>query len=151
MTNRPKAKGTAFETACARWLSERLGQRIERRSLHGTKDEGDLGWIVTPHGHAGIVECKAGAQAEAAQPAKVAEWRRQTLAERENSCAGFALLAIKTAGVGAKTLGRTRCDVTLADLCRLLLLEPSEASESVWVTIDLETACWCVTEGPDDL
>lgn len=149
MTNKPKAIGTAFETACARWLSDRLGQRIERRALHGTKDQGDLGWVLTPCGSAGIVECKAGAAAEAAQPANVRKWRAQTIAERENSAAGFALLVLKTKGVGRETLGRTRCDVTVADICRLLGMRPCEASESVWVTIDLETAC-CLAEGSCD-
>lgn len=147
---RPKDVGTAFETACARWLSERLGQRIERRALHGTKDEGDLGWLRSSTGLDGIVECKAGAAAEAAQPANVRRWREQTLDERSNSLAGFALLVLKTPGVGAKTLGRSRCDVTVADLCRLMGMAPNAASEAVWVTIDLETACWCI-EGADGL
>lgn len=147
---RPKDVGTAFETACARWLSERLGQRIERRALHGTKDEGDLGWLRSSTGLDGIVECKAGAAAEAAQPANVRRWREQTLDERSNSLAGFALLVLKTPGVGAKTLGRSRCDVTVADLCRLMGMAPNAASEAVWVTVDLETACWCI-EGADGL
>lgn len=147
---RPKDVGTAFETACARWLSERLGQRIERRALHGTKDEGDLGWLRSSTGLDGIVECKAGAAAEAAQPANVRRWREQTLDERSNSLAGFALLVLKTPGVGAKTLGRSRCDVTVADLCRLMGMTPNAASEAVWVTVDLETACWCI-EGADGL
>lgn len=146
---RPKDVGTAFETACARWLSERLGQRVERRALHGTKDEGDLGWLRSSTGLDGIVECKAGRQAEAAAPANVAEWRRQTDAERENARAGFALLVLKTKGVGAKSIGRTRCDLTVADLCRLVGIAPSAKSEAVWVTIDLETACWCVDGAPE--
>lgn len=149
MTNKPKAKGTAFETVCARWLSERLGQRIERRALHGSADQGDLGWLRSWNGLDGIVECKAGDQAEAAQPANVRRWREQTLDERDNSLTGFALLVLKTKGVGAKSLGRTRCDVTVADLCRLLGMAPCAASESVWVTVDLECACWCVLGSPE--
>lgn len=149
MTNRPKDVGTAFETACARWLSERLGQRVERRALHGTMDEGDLGWLRSSTGLDGIVECKAGRQAEAAAPADVAEWRRQTDAERENARAGFALLVLKTRNVGEARFGRTRCDLTVADLCRLLGMAPCAASESVWVTVDLECACWCVLGSPE--
>ena len=147
---KPKAIGTAFETMCGRWLVGRLGQDVERRALHGSADVGDLAGLTSATGLAGIVECKAGAQATKAQPANVAEWRRQTLAERGNSGAGFALLAIKTAGVGAATFGRTRCDVTVADLCRLMGIEPNARSEAVWVTLDLETACWCI-EGADGL
>lgn len=147
---RPKDVGTAFETACARWLSERLGQRVERRALHGSMDEGDLGWLRSWNGLDGIVECKAGGQATAAQPADVRRWREQTLDERSNSLAGFALLVLKTKGVGAKTLGRSRCDVTVADLCRLMGIAPSAKSEAVWVTVDLECACWCI-EGADGL
>lgn len=148
MTNRPKDVGTAFETACARWLARRLGQRVERRALHGTKDEGDLGWLRSSTGLDGIVECKAGRQAEAAAPADVAEWRRQTDAERGNAGAGFALLVLKTRSVGEARFGRTRCDVTLADLCRLFGMRPCAASEAIWVTLDLETAC-CAVEGID--
>jgi len=47
VTNRNKARGTAFETAVANYLG------VERRALKGAKDQGDLivpGWAV---------ECKA--------------------------------------------------------------------------------------------
>ena len=147
MTNRPKDIGTAFETACARWLSERLGQRVERRALHGTMDEGDLGWLRSSTGLDGIVECKAGRQAEAAAPSDVAEWRRQTDAERENARAGFALLVLKTRNVGEARFGRTRCDLTVADLCRLVGREPTDESAEVWVSVDLDTACHLVGRG----
>lgn len=148
MTNKPKAIGTAFETMCARWLSERTGQRVERRALSGSADGGDLGWLHSATGYDGIVECKAGDAAERAQPANVAEWRRQTIAERENSGAGFALLVMKRRGVGAKSVGRCRCDMTLADLRRITDgHSPSEASDALWVTLDLECACWCLDGG----
>tara|TARA_Y100000401_G_scaffold62156_1_gene49358 strand:- start:3147 stop:3485 length:339 start_codon:yes stop_codon:yes gene_type:complete len=42
MTNRAKQKGTQFETAVARFLSEETGAWVERRALSGTADKGDL-------------------------------------------------------------------------------------------------------------
>ena len=79
MTNRSKAKGTQFESQCARWLTERLGYPVERRALHGNRDVGDLAWLIGGGGARGIVECKA---VKAITAANVAEWRRQTEAER---------------------------------------------------------------------
>lgn len=47
MTNRPKQKGTAGETAVVRWLQAR-GLDAKRIVLHGNKDQGDVdtgvGW-----------------------------------------------------------------------------------------------------------
>ena len=37
-----KAKGTAFETAVARFLAEETGAWVERRALSGNADKGDL-------------------------------------------------------------------------------------------------------------
>ena len=80
MTNRPKKIGTGFETAVCRYLRERLqDDRIERRALHGSKDCGDI-YGLYAHGFDGIAECKAHKSWN--QPARLAEWREQTLAER---------------------------------------------------------------------
>lgn len=137
MTNKSKAKGTAFESQCARWLTERLGYQVERRALHGNRDVGDLAWIVGKCDARGIVECKA---VKAITTANVAEWRRQTIAERENAGAQFAWLAIKTANVGMQRFERTRVDVQLRDLAAMGCFL-GKTGDNHWVSMDLETAC----------
>lgn len=150
MANRSKSKGTAFETACRNWLAARMGDpRIERRALHGSKDMGDIYGLVA-HGCAtGIVECKCHATVT---PSLVAEWQDQTEAERCNADADFAILAIKTPGVGAKSFGRTRARLTLRSLLAAAGLSyevgmASEAALDEWVECDLETVCSLVEGG----
>ena len=145
MTNKSKSKGTAFETQCARWLTERLGYHVERRALHGNRDVGDLAWLIGKGDARGIVECKA---VKAVTTANVAEWRRQTEAERDNSGARFAWLVIKTANVGAQRFERTRVDVQLRDLDAMGCLL-GKAGDGHWVSMDLETACALLEECAD--
>lgn len=144
MTNRSKAKGTAYETQLVRWLRARLGdERIERRALHGNRDMGDIYGLVC-HGDAeGIVEAKAHATVT---PSLVAEWQRQTEDERANADADFALLAIKTPGVGDKSMGRTRVRLTVGSLLAVAGVSyvRSHGIDDVaetWVETDLETVC----------
>ena len=42
MVNRAKQKGTAFETAVVRYLSDETGDWVERRALSGAEDKGDI-------------------------------------------------------------------------------------------------------------
>lgn len=145
MTNKSKAKGTAFETQCARWLTDRLGYSVERRALHGNRDVGDLAWIIGKGGARGIVECKA---VKAVTTANVSEWRRQTIAERENAGARFAWLAIKTANVGMQRFERTRVDVQLRDLAAMGCFLGKQ-NDNHWVSMDLETACSLLEDAAD--
>lgn len=145
MTNRSKSIGTKFETQCARWLTERLGYPVERRALHGNKDVGDLAWLIGKGSARGIVECKA---VKAVTTANVAEWRRQTTAERDNAGARFAWLVIKTANVGAQRFERTRVDVRLGDLAAMGCFL-GKAGDGHWVSMDLETACSLLEECAD--
>lgn len=145
MTNKSKAKGTQFETQCARWLTERLGYPVERRALHGNKDVGDLAWLIGKGGARGIVECKA---VKAITAANVSEWRRQTVAERENAGARFAWLAIKTANVGMQRFERTRVDAQLRDLAAMGCFL-GKAVDGHWVSMDLETACSLLEDAAD--
>lgn len=139
--NMSKARGTSFETAVARWLRLALDeQTIERRALHGAHDMGDL-YGIYAHGLAGIAECK---NYKRYGRADVEEWRRQTLAERDNADADFAVLVIHKPGCGgdanSPTMGSNRVDLTIGDLCnvsvgmRCLMAEPDDH----WVTIDLD-------------
>ena len=143
MANRSKARGTAWETAVARFLARELDEdTVERRALHGAHDMGDL-YGIFAHGLEGIAECKSHGRYCRAD---VDEWRRQTLAERDNADADFALLVIHEPGCGSEagspTMGRNRVDFTVADLCnisvgmRCLMAEPDEH----WVTLDLAEA-----------
>lgn len=141
MANMSKARGTSFETAVTRWLRLALDEpTIERRALHGAHDMGDL-YGIYAHGLAGIAECKSYKRYGRAD---VEEWRRQTLAERDNADADFAVLIIHKPRCGgdakSPTMGRNRVDLTIGDLCnvsvgmRCLMAEPDDH----WVTIDLD-------------
>lgn len=145
MTNKSKSIGTRFETQCARWLTDRLDYTVERRALHGNRDVGDLAWLVGGGGARGIVECKA---VKAITAANVGEWRRQTIAERENAGAQFAWLAIKTANVGMQRFERTRVDVQLRDLAAMGCFL-GKADDNHWMSMDLETACSLLEECTD--
>jgi hypothetical protein len=46
VTNRPKIKGTAAESAVVRYLQANGFPTAERRTLSGSKDRGDIGGIV---------------------------------------------------------------------------------------------------------
>lgn len=145
MTNKNKSIGTRFETQCARWLTDRLGYQVERRALHGNRDVGDLAWLIGKGDARGIVECKS---VKAVTAANVSEWRRQTVAERENAGARFAWLAIKTANVGMQRFERTRVDVQLRDLAAMGCFLGKE-DDNHWMSMDLETACSLLEDAAD--
>lgn len=145
MTNRSKSIGTRFETQCARRLTDRLGYPVERRALHGNRDVGDLAWLIGKGDARGIVECKA---VKAITAANVGEWRRQTVAERDNAGARFAWLVIKTANVGAQRFERTRVDVQMRDLAAMGCFL-GKAGDGHWVSMDIETACSLLEDAAD--
>ena len=139
--NKSKARGTSFETAVARWLRLALDEpTIERRARHGAHDRGGRCGIVA-HGRGGLGECQ---NYKRYGRADVEEWRRQTLAERDNADADFAVLVIHKPGCGgdakSPTMGLNRVDLTIGDLCnvsvgmRCLMAEPDDH----WVTIELD-------------
>jgi hypothetical protein len=87
--NRSKAKGTAWETACCRWLSGFIAG-VRRKVLAGAADEGDLTW---GSGRV-IVECKnVGTLA-------VPAWIREAEAEVANSGAEIGVVLYKVRGKG---------------------------------------------------
>jgi hypothetical protein len=101
VTNRPKAIGTAGETAVTRFAQGNGFPLAERLPLKGSADGGDIGLCPGV-----IVEVKAGKVAEACADAWLAEAQRQTLAEARNSGAAVALLVTKRRAVGAANVGR---------------------------------------------
>lgn len=137
---KPKALGTEWETAVVRYTRAPLDdERIERRALHGSRDMGDIHGLFA-HGYEGIIECKrdrdVGARA-------LAEYQRQTIDERENADADFALLVVKNFN---HSVGEAFCWVTLRDLARIALpLMVNDgwlgAADETWVCMPYSTAC----------
>lgn len=146
MANRSKAKGTAFETLCARWLRERLDDdRIDRRALSGAKDRGDL-YGLYAHGWEGIAECK---DYRSCSDADLEEWQRQTEAERLNACADWALLIVHRKGCGAGRVGRNITYMTIRTLFYLTGAPPEDVPDAdvldAYVATSLEQACRWIT------
>lgn len=139
MTNKPKAKGTAYETALVKYLRTRLlDDRIERRALHGNQDLGDI-FGIRAHGYEGIAEAKAHAKVT---PALIWEWRGQTLSERDNADADFGLLVIKNPN---KPIAQSTVHVTIRDLSRICPLIQlgmrDDWCDDEWVQMTLDEAC----------
>lgn len=140
MANRPKAKGTQFESACVGFLRERLDDdRIERRALHGNSDMGDIYGLVA-HGHRGIVECK---NYKEYGPSDLDDWKRQTEDERCNADADFALLVVHRRGIGRRRFGENDCFMQVRDLAKVMggHVYAGEGALDMWVRVSLEDAC----------
>lgn len=140
--SRQRAKGTAFETACVNFLRDRLGdERIERRALHGVRDMGDI-YRLFAHGHEGIAECK---DYKTWGKADLDKWKQQTVAERENAGADFALLIVHESGVGKKRFGQNSCHMQVRDLEKVIGSEfrcvAGESAMGMWVRVALDDAC----------
>lgn len=134
----PKDIGTHFESDVRAFLRERLGDpSIDRLILHGRADIGDVGFLTARTGERGVVECKAGKQR---YPKLIATWQEETERERLNAGVGFALLVLKTPGVGARTMGRSVTYATRASLSRITGHE-WHGSQGEYVETDLETVC----------
>lgn len=97
MTNRPKQRGTAAETAVVRWCQANGFPWSERLTLTGAHDRGDISLIP---GHAVIVEVKAHATAATGQPTagQLAAWMAETETERSNAGADIGVLVVKRKG-----------------------------------------------------
>lgn len=151
MANKPKQIGTRFESDCVSFLRERLDDdRIERRALHGSKDLGDI-FGLHAHGHVGIVECKAHKKWG---PADLAKWKEQTVAERGNADADFALLVVHKNGVGRKRFGENTCFMQVRDLEKIMggdfTCIAGELAKALWVRVTLEDACVMIEGVYDD-
>ena len=112
--NRSKDKGTSFESQVVQYMRNRLGDdRIERRTLSGCNDRGDVSGIYI-HGKPVVIECKNHRQM------RLAEWMDEAEAERGNADAEFAFVAHKRKGCGEKSMGRTYVTTDLETLCALI-------------------------------
>ena len=135
-----REKGTRFETAVVRYLREALeDERPERRALHGSRDMGDIAHVFA-HGAEGIVECKS---VKIWGRKLLSEWQAQTLDERENADADFALLVVKNFN---HSVGEAHCWLTLRDLARIalpLMVNDGwlDAADETWACVPLSVAC----------
>ena len=142
MSNRPKAKGSRFDTDTVNFLRQRLDDdRIDRRALHGSHDMGDV-YNIFAHGFEGIAECK---DYKSWGKANLDAWKTQTMAERGNADADFALLVVHAKGCGKARFGENHCFMQVRDLERVMGGEMSciagETAKDMWVRVTLEDAC----------
>ena len=137
--SKQRNKGTSYETRVSRYMRDVLQEpSIERRAMHGSKDMGDL-YGICCHGFSGIAECKSHADYA---PALVARWREETLTERGNADADFALLVVDRYRA---PMGRSDVHVTLRDLARIALPVMvnggwEEVADESWVRMTLDEA-----------
>ena len=116
MSNRPKQKGTAAETAAVKWFREHGFPWTERLTLTGSSDRGDLSLLP---GALVVVEVKNTKAGATGQPpaGQLAKWMRETEAERVNAGADHAALIVKRAGT--TDVGRWFCYLPLGHLVEL--------------------------------
>lgn len=93
--NRPKARGTAAETAVLRYVQQNGWPNAYRKTLSGSKDGGDI--QLDQHT---IIEVKNVADASTGQPsaAMLNGWLAETQAEVVNSGSRWGLLVVKRKG-----------------------------------------------------
>ena len=149
--SRQRDKGTKFESSVVTYLRRELGQPdIERRALHGGRDMGDV-YRIAAHGLEGIAECK---DYRSYTEYDVDRWKAQTLEERENAGAGFALLVIhrrgKSAMADSPSFGHNVVWVTVADLMAMSGLGGASQWDDAaftWVSLRLCDACDLMMRG----
>jgi hypothetical protein len=115
MTNKPKAIGTAAETAVVRYLQANGFPHAERRALRGELDAGDV------TGCPGIcIEVKGGGAARSASDGDVTAWMEEVRAEALNADAQIGFLVMQRRAVGAKNAGRWWAVLTVDTIRRLV-------------------------------
>lgn len=114
MANRPKAIGTAAETAVLKQILPYF-PTAERLSLKGANDEGDIG-------HCGefIFEVKGGKQTHQIGDGLLAKWMDEALTEARNRGVGYGVLVVQRKGVGAPNARRWWVYVTGGDLADIM-------------------------------
>ncbi|MET9385285.1 hypothetical protein ABZY09_30490 [Streptomyces sp. NPDC002928] len=115
-----KAKGTKAETDAVKYLRERF-YAVERRTLSGSKDKGDI---------AGIPNCVGEIKAQVKQ--ELAKWYRETLTEMVNAEAANCFLVVK---VPYKNVARWDFWIPAYQVG---LEDVSDPMEARWVRMDFE-------------
>ena len=96
MTNPPKKRGTAAETALVRWLLDHGHPHARRNPPAGNRDIGDIGGITTTHGTPVVVEVKAYKDLARGINEGLAELE----AEKANAGTDHGVLVVKRRGKG---------------------------------------------------
>lgn len=106
MVNKPKAIGTAGESAVRNYLLSLGFSELEahRNVLKGSADEGDV-WLRHPELGLIVFEVKAGKTAQTASHNQIKAWFEEALTEKTNAKGTYAVLVTKRAGVGAPRAG----------------------------------------------
>ncbi|MFD2792565.1 hypothetical protein ACFS27_03290 [Promicromonospora vindobonensis] len=132
MTNKPKAIGTAAESAVVK-AARRLGfPHAERVVLHGNLDQGDV--RLTPGLTAGVVlEVKGGNAARDASDLQILSWLDETETERRNAHADVAILVTQRRGVGPARAEQWWAHMHVRQLLdlRALHVSPATADDAV--------------------
>ena len=105
--------GTAFETLIANHLATVIDDRIERRTLGGSRDRGDIAGVRLADGRRVVLECK-----DWSGRIDAATWVREAQLEASNDAAAAGVVI-------AKRRGTTRPEeqwvlMTVAELVTLL-------------------------------
>lgn len=87
VVSKAKQKGTAAETAVVNWLKSKGRKYVERRSLHGTADRGDIAGIPEV-----VIEVKNHARME------LSAWLAELDVEMKNDKAKFGVVVHKKKG-----------------------------------------------------
>jgi len=112
--SRSKQKGTAWETAVVAYLREALAdERIERRTLSGSHDRGDVAGVTCWQQRV-VIEAKNCARQE------MAEWLREAEAERANDDALAGIVVSKRRGIGTTRMPEQMVSMHLRDLVALI-------------------------------
>lgn len=112
--SKQKRKGTAFESMCIRWLTERLGVEVRRNALMGALDQGDLFGIVIGGKHF-TVECK-----DYSGKYRLAEWSEELEREMGYCDTDIGAVVFKMAGAGEKHMEEQGVFMRLKTLCALI-------------------------------
>lgn len=136
MVNRPKAIGTAGETAVVRYVAAHGFNGAERIALHGIADQGDVSLCPGV-----MVEVKSGHAAEQASDATIAEWLADTERERVARGCDVAFLVTKRRGKGAANAGAWWAHMSGDTFASLGCMQTAYASRIPTMRTTLAEAC----------
>lgn len=111
--SKAKDKGTAFETAAARHLSEALSMEVRRNPLMASLDQGDLFGVFVAGKHF-CIECKN------EKEYKLAEWMGELEREMPYADTNIGCVIFKRKGVGLNSFGKQYVLMDVDGLVNLL-------------------------------
>jgi hypothetical protein len=114
LTNRSKQKGTSEESRAVRYFRRvfnDIEHTIDRLTLHGNKDVGDIGGIYI-NGEKCVVEVKNCKRME------LSKWVKEAQIEAGNADAPNYIVVHHRAGIGEANYGQTFVTTTLEQFCK---------------------------------